>query len=245
MIVRNKKTFGMGAVFAISFLSVLFLIFSPVFGGKNGLQFADDSFNRLSKGSSYFIPKVTKSNEQFMGRMFSATIKVDKPEDKPGDAEKRAANIAKVLTTAGAKAEVNTATVKIEGDLGKVLASALQDSDDMFKNNGEKIKARYSTDDEKKMFRQWHNALAKIMKEFQKEKKIEEAKIVSDVMKKAVEPAYNFYKVEGQKVVDHAGMMSGLLVFYVAYTMWWGYAIFYLFDGLGLSMKKAKVKKEA
>lgn len=245
MIVRNKKTFGMGAVFAISFLSVLFLIFSPVFGGKNGLQFADDSFNRLSKGSSYFIPKVTKSNEQFRGRMFSATIKVDKPEDKPGDAEKRAANIAKVLTTAGAKAEVNTATVKIEGDLGKVLASALQDSDDMFKNNGEKIKARYSTDDEKKMFRQWHNALAKIMKEFQKEKKIEEAKIVSDVMKKAVEPAYNFYKVEGQKVVDHAGMMSGLLVFYVAYTMWWGYAIFYLFDGLGLSMKKAKVKKEA
>jgi uncharacterized protein YqgV (UPF0045/DUF77 family) len=245
MIVRNKKTFGMGAVFAISFLSVLFLIFSPVFGGKNGLQFADDSFNRLSKGSSYFIPKVTKSNEQFMGRMFSATIKVDKPEDKPGDAEKRAANIAKVLTTAGAKAEVNAATVKIEGDLGKVLASALQDSDDMFKNNGEKIKARYSTDDEKKMFRQWHNALAKIMKEFQKEKKIEEAKIVSDVMKKAVEPAYNFYKVEGQKVVDHAGMMSGLLVFYVAYTMWWGYAIFYLFDGLGLSMKKAKVKKEA
>lgn len=245
MIVRNKKTFGMGAVFAISFLSVLFLIFSPVFGGKNGLQFADDSFNRLSKGSSYFIPKVTKSNEQFMGRVFSSTIKVDKPEDKPGDAEKRAANIAKVLTTAGAKAEVNAATVKIEGDLGKVLASALQDSDDMFKNNGEKIKARYSTDDEKKMFRQWHNALAKIMKEFQKEKKIEEAKIVSDVMKKAVEPAYNFYKVEGQKVVDHAGMMSGLLVFYVAYTMWWGYAIFYLFDGLGLSMKKAKVKKEA
>ncbi len=245
MIVRNKKTFGMGAVFAISFLAVLFMIFSPVFGGKNGLQFADSSFNRLSKGSSYFIPKVAKSNEQFMGRMFSTSIKVDKPEDKPGDAEKRASNISKVFTTAGAKVEVNAATVKIEGDLGKVLASALQDSDDMFKNNGEKIKARYATDDEKKMFRQWHNSLAKIMKEFQKEKKIEEAKIVSDVMKKAVEPAYNFYKIEGQKVVDHAGMMSGLLVFYVAYTMWWGYAIFYLFDGLGLSMKKARVKKEA
>ncbi len=235
----------MGAVFAISFLSVLFMIFSPVFGGKNGLQFADDSFNRLSKGSSYFIPKVAKSNEKYMGRMFSTSINANKPEDKPGDAEKRAKNIAKVFTTAGAKVEVNAAAVKIEGDLGKVLAAALQDSDDMFKNNGEKIRARYGTDDEKKMFRQWHNALAKIMKDFQKEKKIEEAKMVSDVMKKAVEPAYNFYKIDGEKVVDHAGMMSGLLVFYVAYTMWWGYAIFYMFDGLGLSMKKAKVKKEA
>src|SRR5512135_2025679 len=129
MIVRNKKTFGMGAVFAISFVSVLFLIFSPVFGGKNGLQFADDSFNKLSKGSSYFIPKVSKSNEKYMGKMFSVSIKTDKPEDKPGDAEKRAENIAKVMTTAGATAAVTGASVKIEGDLGKVLASALQDSD--------------------------------------------------------------------------------------------------------------------
>src|SRR5512139_3678519 len=133
MIIKNKKMFAVGSFAATTFLGVLLLIFSPVFGGKNGLQFADDSFNRLSKGSSYFIPKVTKSNEQFMGRVFSSTIKVDKPEDKPGDAEKRAANIAKVLTTAGAKAEVNASTVKIEGDLGKVLASALQDSDAMFK----------------------------------------------------------------------------------------------------------------
>ena len=75
--------------------------------------------------------------------------------------------------------------------------------------------------------------------------KITESKIVSDVMKKAVEPAYNFYKIEGQKVSEKAGLMTGLLIFYVAYTMWWGYAIFYMFDGLGLSMKKAKVKKEA
>ncbi len=245
MIIRNKKMFGLGAVFAISFIVVLFMIFSPVFNGKNGLQFADDSFNRLSKGSSYFIPKVAKSNEKFMGKMFSVTIKVDKPEDKPGDAEKRAANISKVFTTAGAAVQVTGASVKIDGDLGKVLASALQDSDAMFKNNGEQIKARYGTDDEKKMFRQWHNAFGKIMKELQKEKKIEEAKMVSDVMKKAIEPAYNFYKIDGQKVVDHAGMLSGLLVFYVAYTMWWGYAIFYMFDGVGLSMKKAKVKKEA
>jgi hypothetical protein len=26
--------------------------------------------------------------------------------------------------------------------------------------------------------------------------------------------------------------------------MWWGFAIFFIFEGLGLSMKKAKVKKE-
>jgi uncharacterized protein YqgV (UPF0045/DUF77 family) len=245
MLIKNAKMFNVGALFAITFLGVLVMIFSPLFSGKNGLEFADDSFNKLAKGSSYFIPKVAKNNEQFMGKTFVVAIKTEKPEDMPGDAEKRAANIAKVLSTAGAKAEVTGTVVKIEGDLGQVLASALQDADAMFKNDGEKIKVRYGADDEKKMFRQWHNALSRVGKEFEKEKKIAESKMVNEVVKKAIEPAYNFYKIDANKVIDHAGMLSGLLIFYVFYTMWWGYAIFYLFDGVGLTMKKAKVKKEA
>ncbi|HSO71539.1 MAG TPA: hypothetical protein VLR91_02700, partial [Thermodesulfobacteriota bacterium] len=62
--------------------------------------------------------------------------------------------------------------------------------------------------------------------------------------KKGLEPSYNFYKVESQRVADRFGIMTFLLVFYVFYTLWWGYAIFYLFEGFGLTMKKAKVKKE-
>ena len=87
--------------------------------------------------------------------------------------------------------------------------------------------------------------MSKIEKQMKKDKNIEMAKIVSEVNKKGIEPGYNFYKIDANKVIDHAGMLSGLLVFYVFYTLWWGYAIFYLFDGIGLTMKKAKVKKEA
>jgi capsid portal protein len=90
----------------------------------------------------------------------------------------------------------------------------------------------------------WWNVLKVMDKELKKQGKIEDSKIVSDVMKKAVEPAYNYYKIEAQQVADKAGIMTGLLVFYVIYTMWWGFAIFYMFDGIGLTMKKAKVKKE-
>ncbi|MDO9289056.1 MAG: hypothetical protein Q7T83_09715 [Thermodesulfovibrionales bacterium] len=244
MIIRHKKPFSVGVVLAMSFFAVLLLIFSPLFAGKNGLDFADESFNKLAKGSSYFIPKVAKNNEKFMGKMFALSINMNKEGDKPGDAEKRAELASKLYTTAGATTEINGAALKIEGDLGKVLASALQDSDAMFKNEGEKIKSKYGVDDEQKMFRQWHNTLSKIDKAFKKDKKFEDASIVSDVTKKAVEPAYNFYKVDANKVADHAGMMSGLLIFYVAYTMWWGFAIFYMFDGIGLSMKKAKIRKE-
>jgi len=129
-----------------------------------------------------------------------------------------------------------------------VLKAALDDSDKMFNNEGDKIKAKYAeamgTDDVKQMFRQWNNVLPKIDKVFKKEGKIEDAKIVSDVTKKAIEAAYNFYGVNPKKVKDEVFLMTFLLVFYVAYTMWWGFAIFFIFEGLGLSMKKAKVKKE-
>ncbi len=216
---------------------------------QNGLEFADGMFNRLAKGSSYFIPKVAKSNEKFMGKQFSVTIKMDKPEDKPGDAEKRAQRASKLFTlNPGSKVEVKGPELKIEGDLGLVLKAALEDADMMFKNEGDKITAKYAaamaTDDVKQMFRQWNNVLPKIDKAFKKEGKIEEAKMVSDVTKKAIEASYNFYGIQAQQVSEKAGLMTFLLVFYVVYTLWWGFAIFFIFEGIGLSMSKAKVKKE-
>jgi hypothetical protein len=251
----QKKHMTYGVLLGISFIVVLILIFSPIFPKttegepQNGLQWADEMFNSLAKGSSYFIPKVAKSNEEFMGKMFTVSIKLGKPEDKPGDGEKRAERASKLFTVnEGAKVEVNGAELKIEGDLGKVLAAALRDSETMYRNEGEKIKALYGTvmktEDEKQMFRQWWNVLDKINKQLVIEKKVPEAKIVSTVMKKAVEAAYNFYKVEAVKVKEKAGLMIFLLVFYVVYTMWWGFAIFFTFEGIGLSMTKAKVKKE-
>ena len=252
---QAKKHMGLGILLAISFWIVLFLMFSPIFpktaDGKpqNGLEWADELFNQLAKGSSYFIPKVAKSNEKFMGKMFTVSINVSKPEDKAGEAEARASRASKLFTVnPGATVEVSGTQLKIEGDLGVVLKAALDDADMMFRNEGDKLNAKYAaemgTDDVKQIFRQWNNVLPKIDKAFKKEKMIEEAKIVSDVTKKAIEAGYNFYGVEAKKVKDEAGLMTFLLVFYVAYTMWWGFAIFFIFEGIGLTMSKAKVKKE-
>ncbi len=241
MVIKDKKHFVFGAILFISFFVVLFLIFSPIFpkapDGKpqNGLEYADRMFNRLSKGSSYFIPKLMKSNEEFVGKMFSINIEMDKPED----AEK----VAKLFTIAGATVEVKKAGLKIEGDIGKTLQAALKDSDAMYYNEGEKISGLYGYD-AMAVMGDWFDVLDKMEKVFKKEKKAKEMKIVADVNKKGVEAAYNFYGIAPQKVSEKAGLLVFLLVFYVVYTMWWGFAIFFIFEGLGLSMKKAKVKKE-
>jgi hypothetical protein len=236
MAVSNKGPFIIGVLLALSFIGVLILIFSPIYGGgMNGLDFADDLFNKLSKGSSYFIPKLKESNKSFQGKPFAVQFGIDNPEELE--------RVNKLFTTAGNKVEMVGTEIKIEGDLGKTVDLILRDSDLMFHNNGNEVKAIYGLD-EKAVLKSWWAALSKMDKFFKKNLKIAEANHISEITKKGVEPAYNFYKIEPQRVVDRAGLMIFLLAFYVFYTMWWGYAIFYLFEGVGLTMKKAKVKKE-
>ncbi|MFH0789207.1 MAG: hypothetical protein V2B13_16540 [Pseudomonadota bacterium] len=236
MLIKNKGPFTIGLLLAISFLVVLFLMFSPMYGGgMNGLDYADDLFNKLSKGSSYFIPKLSETTLKAQGKSFSVTLKFDKPNDLE--------LISKLFTSAGCQVETQGSNLKVQGDLGKTMGVILRDSDLMFNNKGKEVVALYALD-EQEVMKGWWLALSKMDKFLKKNLKIEEANLVSEISKKGLEPAYNFYKIEPQRVADRAGLMTFLLVFYVFYTMWWGYAIFYLFDGIGLTMKKAKFKKE-
>ncbi|MBU4389440.1 MAG: hypothetical protein KKB23_07895, partial [Proteobacteria bacterium] len=63
--IANKKEFYGGFVLFIAFFVVLFIIFSPVFNGQNGLDYLDSLYNSISKGSAYYIPKVQEETDKF------------------------------------------------------------------------------------------------------------------------------------------------------------------------------------
>lgn len=235
--IKNKAKFFQGIALAVVFFIILSCLFAPFFeGGTNGLQFADAMFNKLAKGSSYFIPMLNKNNEQNMNTDFSLEVTLKKAQE--------AATAKTVFSTAGATVDVKDATVVIKGNLGKVLAAAISDSDAMYNNDGKKISDKYGID-AKEAMRSWWTVLSKLSKNFQKEVKVPESDSVNKVVKKGIEPAYNFYGVVPQQVSEKIGIMTGLLIFYVFYTILWGYAIFFFFEGIGLTMAKSKVKKEA
>ncbi len=237
MLVRHKKTMTIGALLGLSFIGVLVLIFSPVFGeGKTGLEYSDALFNKLAKGSSYFIPELTESLKEVKGKdIGGTTIKMESAD--------AASKAAKILTRAHMTVVVKGSELTINGDLARELGNVLDDSSAMYYNKDSEISQKYGMD-AKEVMSTWWGVLNKTAKEFQKTKRVEQATVIQKVMKKGIEPAYNFYDIEPQKVSDKALTVMGLLVFYILYTMWWGYAIFYLFDGIGLSMTKAKVKQE-
>ena len=237
MIITDKKLFGKGALLMLSFIVVFILIFSPIFpGGVNGLHFSDDLFNKLSKGSSYFIPKVAKSVTAFDGKQIAVEVKM-----KSADEVKTALAL---LEKAGAKGEAKGEVVTVTADLGAMLGKVVADADLLYKDEFDKLNAVYGMDGKAAM-KGWWTLLNAMIKPLQKIKLIEEANVVNAVNQKAIEPAYNFAGIPAENILTKIPTVAGLLIFYVIYTMWYGYAIFDMFGGMGLSMSKSKIKKEA
>jgi hypothetical protein len=51
---------------------------------------------------------------------------------------------------------------------------------------------------------------------------------------------YNFSGIAPEKVSSKTITLIVSLVFYVCYTIWWGFSIFFLFEGFGLAMEAGK-----
>ncbi len=236
MLIRHQKTMNIGLLLGITFFGILALIFSPVFGGgKNGLEYSDELFNKLAKGSSYFFPKLTGDLKGVEKQELAVSVKMENAG--------QAARAAKIFARGAPDTTSQGVQLLIKGNLAKLLGAVLEDSNSMYFDKGDEIREKYGMD-EKEVMTTWWAALNRAVKELQKSRKTEQSNIILEVMKKGVEPAYNFYKIDPQSIGEKAFTATGLLVFYVLYTLLWGFAIFNLFDGLGLSMKKARVKQE-
>lgn len=226
--IAKKKTFFKGAMMLLAFVVVLIIIFSPVFGDKNGLQYLDALYNSISKGSAYYIPKVKTETDKFKGKSISITLDL---ADK-----KQARQTALLFRKAGALTELSGNKLKVSGDFGKVLDNCLNDADSMYKNDGKTIADRYGYN-ERQVLYNWWVACTEMDKDLKRQKMFKEAKVVVTLKKKAVETSYNYYKIEPQKITDRLWVVVFSLVFYVVYTMWYGFSIMFLFEGWGLQLE--------
>ena len=227
MIAHKKEFFGGGAMMVV-FIVVMVIIFSPVFNGKNGLQYMDDLYNCISKGSAYTIPQLKEKANKYMGNTVNATLAMKDNEQ----AEKTAS----LLKNAGASVAISGSKLKVTGDFGKILTHCLGDADLMYYNKGQALVSKYNYN-EREVVYNWWMALKAMDKDLKKQKKFEESKTIGEISKKGVELAYNYYKVEPQKVSDRLGILAFSLIFYVAYTLWYGFSIMFMFEGWGMKLE--------
>lgn len=224
----SRKELNIGIALLIGFTAVLIGLFSPILDGQNPINYFDNLYNSISKGSVYYIPKLASESDQYREKSVKAKISFKTDE--------QAEEMLQIYGKAGLEAAKGQDGVMVSGNLGTLLSTTLLDSDLLFQNDGERISSKYGLN-EKKVLYVWWLTLKGVEKELNNTKRFEDAKFVNSVLTKAVECAYNYYEIEPYSISDEAWFVIASLLFYVVYTLWFGYAIMYIFIGLGLKLE--------
>jgi hypothetical protein len=156
------------------------------------VNYTDEMFVSVSKGSVYFIPAMMKTVDKQVGKPLDVTIKGD-------------AKAALLFQKANARVERKDGRLMIKGDMGQILGAALKDADLVFKGEDKELQDRYGYAG-KAAVRTWWSSL---------------------------------------KAIEKGLRIAGFVLCYVLYTIWWGFSIYFLCEGVGLLMTKAKKKSEA
>lgn len=237
--IRDRKAFFIGILMMISFMGIYAYMMSPSFGNdRNGLEFADDMFNSISKGSTVAIVEgEAKKAEKWQGTTIDVTLTAKTPEQAQQWS-------AQYQTIDEVEVAVQQDKVTLKGDLGNIFATIAKDSLSMYQNEGAPLKERYGIDPREATYN-WYTSSKEISKSLDKQENFKESAAIQGLQKKILEPSYNYYGVETMHVKDHKVTMTFMLVFYMVYTLWYGFAIYYLCQGLGITMSKQAKKAEA
>jgi hypothetical protein len=229
--VHNKKEFTGGIVLLVIFFVVLFAMFQPLFDGHNAMAYLDNLYNSISKGSAHYGEALKEEAKTVAGYQIDVTVNMEN--------EAQAADSVVLVTAAGAEATAEGKALSVKGDYVAILNACLDDADKMYNNDGAALKTKYPVfegKDDRQALYNWNKILSGFDKELKKQEAFAQAKVAVNLNAKVVETAYNYYKVVPEEIKDKAGIVIFSLVFYVFYTMWYGFAILFVFEGWGLKI---------
>jgi len=226
--IANKMKFSFGIGLLASFMVVLALLFSPIINGENGLNYLDSLFNSISKDSANYFPEVREAAIEFSSNEIDVTLKLD--------SEKQVEQAAKLFEQGGAIVQAEGKALTVRGTIGRIMDNCLEDSESMYNNDGTKISSKYNLN-ERLVLYNWHMTLKAMKKDLNRQKKFNEAKFIGLTIKKAVDLSYNYYEIEPQSLKSSLEVVIFALLFYVIYTLWFGFAILFMFEGWGMKLE--------
>jgi hypothetical protein len=221
--IRRGKL-ALGSFLLVTFLAVLVWMFQPIFNGRNLLQYLDNLYNSISKASAYYVPKL----RQEVKESGSTSMRLNLTFQDPSMAK----SAARLLEKAGARVEPSGRGLTAEGRLESILDQALNDSDSLYHNRDQELSNRYGMSGRVALYT-WWKTLGSMEKDLQRQSQFAAAEMTGRIKTKAVEGAYNYYGIVPQPITERWGTVVFSLIFYVLYTVWYGYALTFLFEGLG------------
>lgn len=235
--IADPQKFWLGTGGLACFAVCLLAATRPVVAGRSGLQFADDLFNRLAKNSTYAIPEAREQAARLIGVQVDLGVT---PREEVDLGE-----VVQLLSAAGVEAiALPDGRVRLSGDLGRLSEAAFADAEQAFRNQGAVLESRYHMRSAEAAYA-WWVVYDGLTRRYTQENRAGEANFCKFMLTRVLEPAYNFRGIEASSIRQHAGPVVLLLVAYVLYTVWYGYAILYVFEGLGIRAGRTTDKREA
>ena len=226
--IANKKEFTLGLSLLAAFFIVLVIMFQPLFDGKNSMAYLDAMYNSISKSSVYYVPSLRESVKELSDQEIDVKLTYG--------TEIQADQSVQLFEKAGANVSRKGKTLAVKGAVGSILSASLDDADLMYHNNAKGIGVKYDNLEPRRVTFNWWTSLGLIVKDLNSKSSFELANLTTSVNKKAIETAYNYFGVEPLGIMDEIGKIVFSLVFYVFYTLWYGFAILFAFEGWGLKL---------
>ncbi len=231
---RRKVILGVSGLAA--FAAVFCVIAFPIFGGRSFLGVADDLFNRLTKHSANHIPAAERRAAAFTG--VSAAFSIE-----PAEFAEREKLVAVASVNGLAAAPADGGRVLLRADLSVVAAAMLRDARSAFENRGAEIEQRYGLSGEEVIYCWWTISNGFVPRDGRRAS-TREARFVAFLSSKVLEPTYNFRGIDARDIRGSALPVALLLAAYVLYTLWYGFSLLFLLEGLGIDGKRPKVTEE-
>ena len=236
-LIVNPKKFRLGVSGLIIFFIVLVLGFTPILDGQTVLLRADNLFNRLAKNSADYIPDGEKKADKFIGQAIDISIT---PREFAEDVK-----ISQLVTRNGQKSKIiSDGRIRITGDLGLIAKAAAVDARLAFENKNQQLKDKYGIKSEEVIY-SWWIIFDGLTRRYIQENNAGVADFTKYIASKVLEPSYNFRNIEAARSNDVVIPIVLLLLFYILYTIWYGFSIMYLFEGFGISATKSIKKEES
>lgn len=237
MIIAAKKPFYRGVLLLIGFAIVFIIFMQPLFtvdGEKlTGLQYSDQVFNELSKGSSDFLYMAENASQAMKNHVIHVAF-----SQADNSLEKLQARL---LKNANAQEmQITDHKMAFTVNLGTLLAQATSDARLLFFNEEDRLFAKYAGINPLEIAKAWWLLLSLIERQLQIHNQQPESAAINTVIRRAIEPGNNYFGIPGMKISENIGLISAFLLFYILYTVWYGFAVYEIFAGLGLMTSRAE-----
>ena len=231
----RKLKLGLAGLVLFSVAMAMFLF--PFSGDRSALAWSDNLFNELSKSSANFVSEAEGRARKTVGQPVDLGV-------HPRDLADRS-QIVRLLRANGFQARItDDDRVRVSGDLGRLALAATADAEAAFRNDRSALQAKYGTNGYEPIYH-WWTVFDGLTRRYVQENRGTEADFAKFMSSKVLEPAYNFRGIRCCDIGGNAFPAAVLLVFYVAYTLWYGFSILNVFEGLGISASPGGKKTEA